>query len=439
VTIGNDAFSNNLLTSIVFSKSLKSIGRNAFYENELQSLDFPNSLTSIGSFAFCSNRIYSITLPNSLTEIKAGVFYKNHLPTVIIPSTVVTIESGAFMANRLESVVFEDDSHLISIEAGAFNDNGSEADKDEVKIGTKTLNSIVLPESHKEACEYVGWTDNNENFYLANLEVTNYFLEYKAEFNPQETAAILTLLDENDNLIKGLQITILADSEECILSNGQGFSTISDAIGVVVMKNLGLDEDCAVEIEAHRYQSEVVNVRSGEFTDVILHRLDEAAYLVTFIVSDGNYNVLEGVQIIIDGITYTTDSFGKVYLVNKPNGVISYKAIDAAGFVIEGALTINGSNVVEDIKFISTGVKLKNDNFFKVYPNPASDKVTIESREDLIDSYKLYDIKGQLIINQFNICSQQVSVNLTSYPDGVYFIKVNTLKGNSETVKLLKK
>ncbi|MBS2100519.1 leucine-rich repeat protein [Carboxylicivirga linearis] len=432
VRIGHKAFYDNELTSVTFSNSLQKIGDKAFCENQLKRVTLPNSVNNIGYSAFSYNYIDSLKLSSSLTKINYSVFSYNELAFVSIPSSVVTLKGGAFSRNRIKKVVFEDDSRMLVIGSGVFASNYD----NEIN---QTLQSIVLPESHKEGCENIGWTDNKGNFYSANLEVNDYSLEYKAEFNPLQTSAILTLLDENDNLLKGVPITITPDSENCIFLDGEGFSAISDAIGVVVMKNLGLNTDCTVNIEAQGYQSELINVRSGRFTDVIFQRQYESVYLVTLVVTDANSGVLEGVDVIVDGVVYTTDCFGKVYLVNQPNGVINYTAIDESGSEIDGTITINGSNVVEEIMFVSTGIKMMNDNAFKVCANPTSDKVIIEINETLITSYELYDINGQLVFSQFGIHAQQVSVNLSSYPGGVYFIKVKTTSGLSQTVKLLKK
>ena len=71
----------------------------------------------------------------------------------------------------------------------------------------------------------------------------------------------------------------------------------------------------------------------------------------------------------------------------------------------------------------------------KVYPNPTSDIVNIETHETL-QNYEVYNVLGQQIQNgMFNGTNQ---INLHGATAGVYFIKVTTVQGSSATVKVVK-
>lgn len=62
------------------------------------------------------------------------------------------------------------------------------------------------------------------------------------------------------------------------------------------------------------------------------------------------------------------------------------------------------------------------DEMFILYPNPANDIITIESRNVLIGSeYKIYDITAKLIETGI-IKSERTIVNLTGYKDGIYIL-----------------
>ena len=107
-TIGNSAFSRNNLTSVVIPDSVTTIGDSAFRSNNLTSVVIPDSVTTIGNYAFRSNNLTSVVIPNSVTEIGGATFAYNNLTSVVIPDSVTTIGIGAFESNNLTSVVIPD-------------------------------------------------------------------------------------------------------------------------------------------------------------------------------------------------------------------------------------------------------------------------------------------------------------------------------------------
>ena len=130
-TIGNYAFSYNQLTSVVIPSSVTTIGRGAFAENKLTSVTIPDSVTTIGNEAFYRNQLTSVTIPSSVTTIGANAFQNNQLTSVVIPSSVTTIGGYAFAENKLTSVVIP--SSVTTIGWGAFAYN--------------QLTSVTIPDS----------------------------------------------------------------------------------------------------------------------------------------------------------------------------------------------------------------------------------------------------------------------------------------------------
>ncbi len=98
--------------------------------------------------------------------------------------------------------------------------------------------------------------------------------------------------------------------------------------------------------------------------------------------------------------------------------------------------TENGVVLTEDKTFTFTATANRNfvahleytegvDEFGNqtlIYPNPITDKLTIEARE-AISKVEIYNAMGALIYSQ-NDCTEKVEISTTDLPAGIYFVKV---------------
>lgn len=88
VTIENDAFGDNLLTSLIIPNSVKFIGESAFRNNLLTNITISNGITSISNWAFKDNLLTSITIPDSVKYIGNGAFNDNPITSITIGANV---------------------------------------------------------------------------------------------------------------------------------------------------------------------------------------------------------------------------------------------------------------------------------------------------------------------------------------------------------------
>lgn len=70
----------------------------------------------------------------------------------------------------------------------------------------------------------------------------------------------------------------------------------------------------------------------------------------------------------------------------------------------------------------------------KIYPNPASDFITIESNTTVITSISVYDILGKNVLSQNELINNRLNVSMLN--NGVYFLKINA-DGNIVTKKII--
>ncbi len=74
-------------------------------------------------------------------------------------------------------------------------------------------------------------------------------------------------------------------------------------------------------------------------------------------------------------------------------------------------------------------------NIFAVYPNPASDELTIKSNGDVISSISIVDVVGKVLFAVANLNSEIENIDISSFSAGIYFVNIN----NNLTKKIIKK
>lgn len=117
----------------------------------------------------------------------------------------------------------------------------------------------------------------------------------------------------------------------------------------------------------------------------------------------GYYNIC---LTITDSVGCTNSYCDFSYLQKSPNAIISVSVIP------QGTLGINEITKSENIK---------------IYPNPAKDNITIETNSNIKQDLEILNLLGQMVYaSSINLKS---TINVSSFPKGVYFIRINTNKG----------
>ncbi|WP_051477533.1 carbohydrate-binding protein [Aquimarina pacifica] len=80
-----------------------------------------------------------------------------------------------------------------------------------------------------------------------------------------------------------------------------------------------------------------------------------------------------------------------------------------------------------------------NTDVIKAYPVPVKDVLTISiSNYQKYSNLDIVDITGKTLLNNINITSETVSVDLNNFPKGAYFIKLNTIDASSKIIRFIK-
>ena len=119
------------------------------------------------------------------------------------------------------------------------------------------------------------------------------------------------------------------------------------------------------------------------------------------------------------GLSDPTDIYGWA----KPDTSITYylEAVDSAGC---------RSNKIEywhievvDTATVSNSI-LKTQKDIEIFPNPASDKITIYSHSSRIIEVEIYDLTGICLYRSLNIVSNRIDLETDKLPKGMYILKV---------------
>ena len=104
--------------------------------------------------------------------------------------------------------------------------------------------------------------------------------------------------------------------------------------------------------------------------------------------------------------------------------------ISAVGFSIDSKAYFGTGNSSSGYKndfweyvpeITSNSDLIENKNSFKIFPNPANNKITLNSIEKSI--IEITDISGQ-IIETYQQNNSNLTIDISSYPSGIYFVKV---------------
>ena len=119
--IGDNAFYDKDLTSVIIPDSVTVIWAYAFYGNQLTSVTIPDSVTSFGEHAFANNPLTSVTFGNSMTVIWAYTFAGNGLTSITIGAGVdINNDSTTMGTNTGFKAVYDGGGKL----AGTYNYTG---------------------------------------------------------------------------------------------------------------------------------------------------------------------------------------------------------------------------------------------------------------------------------------------------------------------------
>jgi hypothetical protein len=131
-----------------------------------------------------------------------------------------------------------------------------------------------------------------------------------------------------------------------------------------------------------------------------------------------------------DSIAYPTHTYAASGYYNICLTI--YDALGCSASYCYNSNLLKSTNNIISIEVIQEGVGIKPEktsNQLRIYPNPTKDKLSIESNSNDIQSINIVNLIGQSLYTA--VISGNATIDVSSFPKGVYFLRLNT---NKETV-----
>ena len=161
-------------------------------------------------------------------------------------------------------------------------------------------------------------------------------------------------------------------------------------------------------------------------TDGTFQRADTIYHLYSFLAGGQNVVVNQHGQILCDFINKQDLSFGNDFALDFTDNQHFHAVV---------ALRYDPS-ILEPYPEDTTGVALYTKTSVRIYPNPTSNTLYIESADATIDHIVVLDLTGKEILRQ-DIFNNRGEINVSSLPNGIYLVKT-ICKGGCQINKFIK-
>ncbi len=157
--------------------------------------------------------------------------------------------------------------------------------------------------------------------------------------------------------------------------------------------------------------------------------LEVTSAVETFIQFEIDMSDFEGIDIDFITIGFNVE----------PNGNCSDGELEGFPIIIGDS---NSSVVIDDLELVYDSLSM-NDNVFNnldidIYPNPTSNIIHIKNNNyEKIAFLTVYNVLGKRILEKKNPI-QNETIDLSKFPQGIYFLKATMEKGNTKSFRVLK-
>lgn len=160
--------------------------------------------------------------------------------------------------------------------------------------------------------------------------------------------------------------------------------------------------------------------------------------------SNPTVSAVASLSLICTGQTTTLTASGANNYTTNPGGIVGSNAAVSpttnTTYTVTGETNnCNATTMVTVSVSLCTGLnKNSGASNLKVYPNPTQGPVTLNFGEAFSGQITIYNALGQLLITQKINDSEKLNLDLSTYPKGVYLIKLLPVSGKGNYVRIVR-
>ncbi len=283
----------------------------------------------------------------------------------------------------------------------------------------------------------------NFKLIVTGNEITDFQYLSPKTFANIETVGVERQIDEEPNFLLNNLFTITR-------TNGQAkiyYNVWDNANNCVPFSMAYGDSNTNTSLQCNSYTNNLdYDYSNSGFKTITITRENKtlathfvAPYNFTFDISQ-NYPIDLNLPNEINLISLeNTTSIGTASILNNQ---IIYQPLLIGNDILKVKYKFGSSNRTELFYiFITNENILSLDDislsFFKIYPNPTSNFLTIETKDNNLQSLKLINLQGKKVL-EHNVAGEIYQLDLQNLPSAVYLLQIETDK-NKQTVKVIKK
>ncbi len=184
------------------------------------------------------------------------------------------------------------------------------------------------------------------------------------------------------------------------------------------------------------FEDEVTITDADVVVNVTLLEEEEPVFTVTFYIEDEEGDVITEAMVTFDGTQYGPG----VYVFEEIEaGTYDYLVTKEGYHEESGEVSVTDEDVVVEVTLERDDVSLSDPDLVElsIFPNPASTEINVRS-EDKIQEIRIFDMLGQQVYAA-EVQSNTYQVNVAMLDKGIYFLRINTLKGfATEKLQIIK-
>ena len=205
-------------------------------------------------------------------------------------------------------------------------------------------------------------------------------------------------------------------SQDSITQGNYTFKNITKNHTIAIsfkLKNYFSSDSVAICSDDSYYFNEQSLTQAGIYYDT-LQTISSCDSIIELIITvNPNYFVLDTVT-ISQGETYIF--FGKL--------------LTEQGIYYDTLQTVYGCDSIFELNLMyRTSIVERQLLNIRIYPNPTSSQLTIESGQLTIDKIEIFDVMGRLQIAESRKQNREMIVDISHLPTGIYFLKIKTKIG----------